>query len=80
VGTGYCNVPTRIRTSISAIPTVCNTLRPPRLANIKRQRLAVLRNVRGNAVLAHAAVGQRVGVALVVLRGEGVDARLLRAD
>jgi hypothetical protein len=77
---GYQDVPALIRTSISANPTGGNTLRSPRLANVEGKRLAVLRNVGANAVLAHAAVGQRVGVALVFLRGEGGYAGLLGAD
>jgi len=52
----------------------------PLLADEKGQRLHVLRDVGGHAVLADAAVGQGIGVAFVVLSGHGGDARLLEAD
>jgi hypothetical protein len=73
------DLPTAIRTRI--IPrTPLHTIRAPRLADVERQRLAVLRDVGRDVVLADARVGERVGVAFVVERGERVDARLLRAD
>lgn len=74
------DVPASICTSVRARSTSRNTLRTPCLTDVKRQCLTVLRNVGANVVLADAAIGQRIGVAFVVERGHGGDARLLEAD
>jgi len=50
------------------------------LADEVGQRLRVLGDVGGEAVVAHALVGQVVGIARVGLGGHGVNARLLEAD
>jgi hypothetical protein len=77
---GKRDVPTRIRARIRSVPTVLNTVIAPRLADVERQRLRVLRHVGHDAVFAHAGVCQCVGVAFVGLGGQARDARLLRAD
>lgn len=52
----------------------------PLLADEEGQGLRVLSNVGNNAVLAHAAVGQIVGIARVRLSGHRGDSGLLEAD
>jgi hypothetical protein len=74
------NVPALIRTRTRAKSTVLDAVVSPLLADVERQSLTVLGDVGGHVVLAHAAVLERVGVALVLVGGHGCDAGLLQAD
>jgi hypothetical protein len=76
---GRPNIPALIRTRV--VPsTVLDTVGAPLLADVEGQRLRVHGDVGPDVVLAHAAVGQGVGVALVLGGRQGGDAGLLRAD
>jgi hypothetical protein len=57
-----------------------NTVVAPLCADKVRQRLRVLGDVRGAAVVADAGVGEGVGVTVVLLCGLGGHTGLLEAD
>lgn len=80
IGVVYLDVPALIRTRACASSTVLDAVVAPLLADVERQGLAVLGDVGGDVVLAHAAVLERVGVALVLVGGHGGHTRLLQAD
>jgi len=74
------DVPALIRTGAGASSAVLDAVVAPLLADVEGQGLAVLGDVGGDVVLAHAAVLERVGVALVLVGGHGGHAGLLQAD
>jgi hypothetical protein len=78
-GGGMLNVPTIALAAVVSV-AVCDAFVAPFLADEERQSLRVFGDVGGDAVVANACVGQGVGIAIVLLRGHGVYARLLEAD
>lgn len=64
----------------SVAVAVGDTLVAPLLADEEGQRLGVLGDVGGDAVIADTAVAQRIGIAVVDLSGLGGDAGLLKAN
>lgn len=77
---GDVYVPTLIRTRIRAVPTRRNALIPPCLADVERQRLAVLRDVGRHSIIADTAICEEVWIARIIFGIHGGYAGLLEAD
>lgn len=75
----FYDVPALVGACIVTV-AVLGAVVTPLLADEEGQGLRVLSNVGNNAVLAHAAVGQIVGIARVRLSGHRGDSGLLEAD